>query len=61
MKIHLRKRYSQLSDDKTVEGKKRMVSLYLAFQTARQKTRYEWLKLYLYETPKTNLEKEHNK
>ncbi|HVU54941.1 MAG TPA: phage integrase SAM-like domain-containing protein [Puia sp.] len=40
---------------------KKKSSLYFAFQAPRQKTRYEWLKLYVYENPKTNLEKEHNK
>jgi integrase len=61
MRIHLRKRASKLSGDSTPKGTKKMSSLYLAFQTPRQKTRYEWLKLYVFETPKTNLEKEHNK
>ncbi|HMH20785.1 MAG TPA: site-specific integrase [Puia sp.] len=61
MRIHLRKRASQLSGDTTAKGKKKMYSLYLVFQAPRQKTRYEWLKLYVYESPKTNLEKEHNK
>ena len=61
MRIHLRKRSSQLSEDKIAKGKKKMVSLYLAFQAPGQKTRYEWLKLYQFENPKTNLEKEHNK
>ncbi|MBN8856567.1 MAG: transposase [Sphingobacteriales bacterium 50-39] len=61
MRIHLRKRVSQLSGDSTAKGTKKMSSLYLAFQAPRQKTRYEWLKLYVYESPKTNLEKEHNK
>lgn len=61
MKIHLRKRSSHLSEDGAAKGKKKMFSLYLAYQAPRQKTRYEWLKLYLYENPRTNLEKEHNK
>ena len=38
-----------------------MSSLYLAFQTPGKKVRYQWLELYIYESPKTNLEKEHNK
>jgi integrase len=61
MRIHLRKRKSQLSAEKIVKGQKQMTSLYLAFQAPGKKVRYQWLKLYLYESPKTNLEKEHNK
>jgi integrase len=61
MRIHLRKRGSKLSGDSSVKGKKKMSSLYLTYQMPRQKTKYEWLKLYLFENPKTNLEKEHNK
>ncbi len=61
MRIHLRKRKSQLSEVKIAKGQKQMTSLYLAFQAPGKKVRYQWLKLYLYEFPKTNLEKEHNK
>jgi hypothetical protein len=61
MRIHLRKRKSQLSEAKIAKGQKQMTSLYLAFQAPGKKVRYQWLKLYLYESPKTNLEKEHNK
>ena len=61
MRIHLRKRASQLSGNNTAKRTKKMSSLYLSFQAPRQKTRYEWLKLYVYENARTNLEKEHNK
>ena len=61
MRIHLRQRKGQISKEKILSGKKKMNSLYLAFQTAGHKTKYEWLKLYVFETPKTNLEKDHNK
>jgi len=61
MRIHLRKRASKLSGDSSAKGKKKMSSLYLTYKAVRQKERYEWLKLYIYENPKTNLEKDHNK
>jgi Arm DNA-binding domain len=61
MRIHLRKRPSKLSGDSSAKGKKRMFSLYLTFQAPKKKTRYEWLKLYLHENPRADLEKEHNK
>ena len=61
MRIHLRKRFGHLSQEGAAKGKKKMVSLYLTLKVPRQKMRYEWLKLYLYENPKNNLEKEHNK
>jgi integrase len=61
MRIHLRKRVGQISEAKLKKGKKRKISLYLAFQQAGKKTRYEWLKLYLFDNPKTILDKEHNK
>jgi integrase len=61
MKIHLRKRTSKLSGNSITKVKKKMSSLYLTYRAPRQKERYEWLRLYLYENPKTNLEKEHNK
>ncbi len=61
MRIHLRKRKGQLSEAKIAKGQKQMTSLYLAFQAPGKKVRYQWLKLYLYEYPKTGLEKEHNK
>lgn len=61
MRIHLRKRSGSISKKKLAKGRKKMVSLYLAYQAPKQKTKYEWLKLYVFETPYTNLEKEHNK
>jgi hypothetical protein len=58
MRIHLRKRKGQLSEAKVTKGQKQMLSLYLAFQAPGKKIRYQWLELYVYESPKTNLEKE---
>jgi integrase len=61
MRIHLRKRSSKLSGESTSKAKKKMSSLYLAYQAPRKKVRYEWLKLYVFENPRSNSEKEHNK
>ena len=61
MRIHLRKRYSQLSEAKIKKGVKRKISLYLVYQAPKKKVRYEWLRLYLFENPTTILDKEHNK
>src|SRR3954469_23671320 len=61
MKIHLRKRVGQLSTEKLSKGKKLMSSLYLAYQEPKQNVKYEWLNLQIFENPKSNLEKEHNK
>lgn len=51
MKIHLRKRASKVSGDNLKKGKKKMQSLYLTYQAPRQKVKYQWLRLYLYENP----------
>jgi len=62
MKIHLRKRIGRLSQENEKKGKKRMSSLYLAYRPKPgSKVRYEWLNLQVFENPKTNLEKDHNK
>ena len=62
MRVHLRKRVGKLSEDNKAKGKKQMSSLYLIYQqNAGDKPKYEWLNLHIYETPKTNLEKDHNK
>ncbi|MBS1578304.1 MAG: site-specific integrase [Bacteroidetes bacterium] len=62
MKIHLRKRAGRLSPQKEKKGKKQMSSLYLAYRLKPgNKTKYEWLNLHIYEAPKTNIEKDHNK
>lgn len=61
MKIHLRKRIGRLSSENEKRGKKLMSSLYLAYNNTRSKTQYEWLNLHIFETPKTNLERDHNK
>jgi integrase len=62
MKIHLRKRVGKLSEEKEKKGKKQMSSLYLAYNIRPgAKVQYEWLNLHIFETPKTNIEKDHNK
>jgi len=61
MRIHLRKRIGKLSEAKIKKGSKRKISLYLAFQESKKKTKYEWLKLYLIDNPTNLLDKEHNK
>lgn len=62
MKIHLRKRVGRLSQEKEKNGKKQMASLYLAYSLRPgSKIKYEWLNLHLFESPKTNIEKDHNK
>ncbi|MFZ6024569.1 MAG: site-specific integrase [Bacteroidota bacterium] len=62
MKIHLRKRVGRLSEKKAQQGKKQMSSLYLAYNSRPgAKVQYEWLNLHIYENPKTNAEKDHNK
>ncbi len=62
MKVHLRKRVGRVSPENQKKGKKQKSSLYLAW-TPRpgSKVQYEWLNLHIYENPKTNLEKDHNK
>lgn len=61
MKIYLMKRKGQLSEASAKKGKKKMNSLYLMFHFQHRRREYEFLNLYLYDKPKTNLEKEHNK
>lgn len=62
MKIHLRKRVGRLSQEKEKNGKKQMASLYLAYSLRPgTKIKYEWLNLQIFESPKTNIEKDHNK
>jgi integrase len=62
MKINLRKRIGRLSDESQKKGKKQMSSLYLAYTPhPGSKVQYEWLNLQVFESPKTNIEKDHNK
>jgi len=62
MKIYLLKRKGRLSDENAKKGKFRKISLYFCYHYGPgQKREYEFLDLFLYEKPKTNLEKDHNK
>lgn len=62
MNVYLRKKKGQISAENEKKGKCRKSSLYLVYHHGTDKKReYEYLKLYVYEKPKTNLEKEHNK
>lgn len=61
MQVYLRKKRGELSLENEKRGKGRKYSLYLVYHYGPdQKRDYEFLKLYLYEKPKTILEKEHN-
>jgi len=62
MRIYLRQSRGRLSPENAKKGKSRKISLYLVFDYGKdQKRQYEFLKLHLYEKPKTNIEREHNK
>jgi integrase len=62
MKIHLRKRVGKLSKENLDKGRRIMTSLYLDYNLKPgDKRHYEWLNLHIFEWPKTNLEKDHNK
>lgn len=62
MKIHLRKRVGRVSAENEKKGRKQMSSLYLAYNLRpSSKVQYEWLNLHIFESPKTNIEKDHNK
>jgi RHS repeat-associated protein len=62
MRIYLRKNRGQLSQENEKKGKGRKNSLYLVYDYGKDhKREYEFLKLYLFDKPKNNLEKEHNK
>lgn len=62
MKVYLLKRKGQLSDENQKNGKSRKISLYLVYHYGSdQKREYEFLNLFLYDKPKINLEKDHNK
>jgi len=62
MKIYLLQRKGRLSAENQKKGKSRKISLYLAYHYgANQKRDYEFLDLSLYDKPKNNLERDHNK
>lgn len=62
MKIYLMKRNGQLSKKNAEKGKPKMNSLFLLYHDTDRKTRnYEFLQLYLYDKPKNDTEKLHNK
>jgi integrase len=62
MKIYLMKRQGQLSKKNAEKGKPKMNSLFLLYHDTDRKTRhYEFLQLYLFDKPKNETEKLHNK
>jgi hypothetical protein len=62
MKIYLLKRKGQLSKGNIEKGRLTKISLYLMYHFGpNQKREYEWLDLFLYDKPKTQIEKDHNK
>jgi integrase len=62
MTIYLRKQRGHLSKENEKKGRVRKTSLYLVCHYGPgQKREYEHLKLYLYDKPKTALERDHNK
>lgn len=62
MRIYLLKRKGQLSKESEAQGKSKKISLYLMYHFPGQaKREYEWLNLYLYDKPKNQIEKDHNK
>jgi integrase len=62
MRIYLLKRKSKLSKESEAQGKSKKISLYLMYHFPGQKKReYEWLNLYLFEKPKNQIERDHNK
>lgn len=60
MRIYLRQRKGQISKENQSKGKIQKNSLYLLYVNGQSRN-YEFLKLYVYEKPRTNIEKEHNK
>lgn len=60
MRIYLRKRIGQLSKQNESKGKIRKISLYLLYVDGKKRD-YEFLKLSLFDKPKTAIEKQHNK
>jgi hypothetical protein len=61
MKIYIRENRGQLSEMNEKKGKRRKIALSLVYYYGKDhKREYENLKLFYYDKPKTNLEKEHN-
>ncbi|MGN6194979.1 MAG: tyrosine-type recombinase/integrase [Ginsengibacter sp.] len=62
MKIYLLKRKGKLSKENLEKGRSVKVSLYLMYHFGpNQKREYEWLDLFLYDKPKNQIQKDHNK
>lgn len=62
MRVYLKIRKGQLSKANAAKGKLRKDSFYLMYHdSAANKREYEWLKLYVFDKPKTELQKIHNK
>lgn len=62
MRVYLRARKGQLSEENASKGKLRKDSLFLMYHDSDTKKReYEWLQLYVYDKPKMELQKAHNK
>lgn len=62
MKIYLLKRKGKLSDESVKNGRKPKTSLYLVYYFGSDRKReYEFLNLFLYDKPKSTLERDHNK
>jgi integrase len=62
MRIYLRVRKGQISKENLAKGKLRKDSLFLMYHDSENNRReYEWLKLHIYDKPKTELQKLHNK
>lgn len=62
MQIYLLKRKGQISKKKLKEGKQVMLSLHLVtYYGNNTKRNYEFLGLYLFEKPKNQLQKDHNR
>lgn len=62
MKIYLLKRKGKVSKENQEKGRQVKVSLYLMYHFGpNQKREYEWLDLFLYDKPKNQIQKDHNK
>jgi integrase len=62
MKLYLLRRAGRLSAENEKKGRARKLSLYIMYHYGPgQKREYEFLKMFLYEKPKTQLQRDHNK
>ena len=62
MNLHLGERKGQLSEKNEALGKQRKNSLFLYFDNPKSKKReYMFLDLYVYDKPKSHIQKDHNK